>query len=286
MRASLRWLAAAALHSACALEFDRPLPARPDVGAPCRRRAVGRAALGQLAGLAAWRACPARAADTPAESIRKAAAVLPGLGPPDVLYPANFKGRWHARRETLPATFPQGEAAVSASAQQFAAAGVTEYDVRFVAYGDGVHFVADRAFEAAQRAVDVANVMWDPSNPNVLTVESRGRLSERKVTKRSFEAPSPTAFGSSEYSRIAVVDNGGVPQILAQRTQARWRWDGDGALEALEICSTFDPMARAASHRKRGQSQSRDQGTSRRRGRRTVRGGRRAMKECRRPQHL
>ena len=68
----------------------------------------------------------------------------------------------------------------------------------------------DRAFEAESRAragaygpgFEAAKARWEPSNPNVCTLESAtGALLELKVTKRSFESPGPGGFGSSEYSR-------------------------------------------------------------------------------------
>ena len=64
------------------------------------------------------------------------------------------------------------------------------------------HRRQDRGFEAAQRNKG-AEVSWEPSNPNVLTVAKRGFFLEQKVTKRSMEQPGPGALGSSEYSRAS-----------------------------------------------------------------------------------
>ena len=122
-------------------------------------------------------------------------------------------------------------------------------------YGDGEHVVIDRAFEAESRAragaygpgFEAAKARWEPSNPNVCTLESAtGALLELKVTKRSFESPGPGGFGSSEYSRVAVAQGGvaAVPQILARRLQTRYRFDDNASMiEALEIQNVYDPQA-------------------------------------------
>ena len=129
------------------------------------------------------------------------------------------------------------------------------YETRFLDYGDGEHVVIDRAFEAESRAragaygpgFGSAKARWEPSNPNVCTLESAtGALLELKVTKRSFESPGPGGFGSSEYSRVAVAQGGvaAVPQILARRLQTRYRFDDNASvIEALEIQNVYDPQA-------------------------------------------
>ena len=190
----------------------------------------------------------ALAADTPAESVRKAASNIPGLGPPDVLFPAAaFKGRWKVQRTVAARTGAVSLLASSPDAES--------YETRFLDYGDGEHVVIDRAFEAESRAragaygpgFEAAKARWEPSNPNVCTLESAtGALLELKVTKRSFENPGPGGFGSSEYSRVAVAQGGvaAVPQILARRLQTRYRWDPNASIiEALEIQNVYDPQA-------------------------------------------
>ena len=190
----------------------------------------------------------ARAADTPAESVRKAASNIPGLGPPDVLFPAAaFKGRWKVQRTVAARTGAVSLLASSPDAES--------YETRFLDYGDGEHVVIDRAFEAESRAragaygpgFGSAKARWEPSNPNVCTLESAtGALLELKVTKRSFESPGPGGFGSSEYSRVAVAQGGvaAVPQILARRLQTRYRFDDNASvIEALEIQNVYDPQA-------------------------------------------
>ena len=194
-----------------------------------------------------WPPTSALAADAPAESLRKAASNIPGLGPPDVLFPAVFKGRWRVQRTVAART---GAASLLASSPD-----AESYETRFLDYGDGEHVVIDRAFEAESRAragaygpgFEAAKARWEPSNPNVCTLESAtGALLELKVTKRSFESPGPGGFGSSEYSRVAVAQGGvaAVPQILARRLQTRYRFDDNAStIEALEIQNVYDPQA-------------------------------------------
>lgn len=198
----------------------------------------------------------APAADAPAESLRKAASGLPGLSPPDVLFPAAlFKGRWRVARTVAGRTEPLGAAAAAAAGLLATSPEAESYETRFLDYGDGEHVVIDRAFEAESRSraggygagFQNANARWEPSNPNVCTLEpATGAFLELKVTKRSFETPGPGGFGSSEYSRIAVAQGGGaaVPQILARRLQTRYRWESDApVIEALEIQNVYDPQA-------------------------------------------
>lgn len=206
------------------------------------------------------------AADSPSEAIRKAASNVPGLGPPDVLYPkVVFGGRFMLRREIASVSTPQGEDVASAASRfvlerSKAAVGARlEYPVRYIDYGDDANVVLDRAFAAEQAAKASpgdpfarAKARWEPSNPNVLVLETaEGGLLETKVTKRSFEV-SPNTFGSSEYARLALLTPGGIlggiPDIIAQRTQTRWRWNdqlvnGPSIIEGIELTSTYDPKA-------------------------------------------
>ena len=196
----------------------------------------------------------AAVADAPAETVRKAASNIPGLGPPDVLFPADpFKGRWRVSREVASETRPLGDDAAKLANLFLATPQKEAYETRYLAYGDGLHVVADRGFETERRAAAgafgagyaSAKARWEPSNPNVCTLEGAGgSLLELKVTKRSFEEPGPGAFGSSEYSRIAVAGGGtaAVPTILARRVQAKYKWDGSSIL-GLEILSVYAPTA-------------------------------------------
>jgi len=229
------------------MRTPRPLPRR------CLSAAV----------VAAWlhtTACPRRALAGGVEEVRKAASILPGYGPPDVDYPAAFRGRWKVTRSVVDVQTPLGEKAAPADAlgrtRAALAQGPVTFEQRFIADPNGV--IADRAFNAERRTAALSGsatsdleARWDPSNPNVLTLatRSRGSLVETKVTKRSFESPYDGAFGTSEYARIADAGSegvlGGVPSILASRVQVRYRWEPGEVkrIEALEITQTFDPTA-------------------------------------------
>ena len=216
-----------------------------------RRRLLSSATAATL-----WAPTAPAKADVPAGSLRKAASNIPGLGPPDVLFPTiPFKGRFRVKRTIASRTEPLGAAAAAAAGLLLTSPDAESYETRFLSYGDGEHVVIDRAFEAESRAragaygpgFEAAKARWEPSNPNVCTLESSaGALLELKVTKRSFETPGPGGFGSSEYSRVAVAQGGvaAVPQILARRLQTRYRWEPSASIiEALEIQNVYDPQA-------------------------------------------
>lgn len=206
------------------------------------------------------------------EEVRKTASVLPGYGPPDLLFPAEFKGRWRLTRTILNISTPLGADKVPPTDLQIAqrqALNAQQFDMRFVetsdesTYGDRV--IPDRAFNAEQREaaltgvpIDDLEARWSASNPNVVTMRQRstGTVTETKVTKRSTEAPAPFTFGTSEYARVADAGSsgvlGGVPRILATRERVRYRWDGGAAdaaaaaalparIEGLSIYNLFDP---------------------------------------------
>jgi hypothetical protein len=204
---------------------------------------------------------PAALAETPIESIRKAASVLPGYGPPDLIYPPCFAGRWRVTRSIAKLDMPQGEGAAPATAlsrarEQEGAA--RSFEARYVGIVDQPGCIADRAFNAERRAAALAgaplgaySARWESSNPNVLTLTGAGGgVVETKVTKRSFESPSDGAFGTSEYARVADAGSAGVmeavPLIRAVRVQVRYRWapsDSVDVIEALELEQMFDPTA-------------------------------------------
>lgn len=182
-----------------------------------------------------------------AEEIRKAAAFLPGYGPPDIMYPVTFRGRWTVNLLVIDVKTPLGEEAAPkeelAAARKMAAAGTPlQFDARFIDTGGGgsegtvlsaqdggiamrqlatptrSSVIADRAFNAERRAaaqpaaaaLSEYTARWEASNPNLLTLSCRGSLVEYKVTKRSVDEPFDGAFGTSEYSRIADAGREGV----------------------------------------------------------------------------
>ena len=112
---------------------------------------------------------------------------MPGMGPPDVVYPAGVLGRWRVQRVLADVEFPQGEAQADAgiAGAMVARKGRTDaFAVRFIAGKGGV--VADREFNtrsvtSASEGADVS-VQWKATNPNVLTVQyPDGQLRETKV---------------------------------------------------------------------------------------------------------
>eukprot|EP00967_Tisochrysis_lutea_P090862 scaffold130176_cov30-Tisochrysis_lutea.AAC.1 len=222
-------------------------------------------ALAPLLSVLPW-APPAGHAETAAEAIRRAASALPGYGPPDLIYPQVFAGRWAVQRKLVKVELPLGEAAAPVAeivqARALEARAPIEFEARFLRVVDEDGCIADRAFNAerrvaAIRAAPVGNYVakWEPSNPNVLTLssgEAGGRVVETKVTKRSFESPGDGAFGTSEYARVADAGSAGVidavPLIRAVRVQARYRWEPVAAgpvnlIEGIEIEQIFDPTA-------------------------------------------
>jgi len=202
-----------------------------------------------------------------AEEIRKAAAFLPGYGPPDIMYPVAFRGRWTVDLLVIDVKTPLGEEAAPkeelAAARKLAAAGTSlQFDARFIDTDGGSEgivpstqdggmtvqqlalptrssIIADRAFNAERRAaaqpaaaaLSEYTARWEASNPNLLTLSCRGSLVEYKVTKRSVDEPFDGAFGTSEYSRIADAGREGVltavPKISAQRVQTKYKWAPD-----------------------------------------------------------
>lgn len=227
------------------------------------RRVMVERALGLVA---AARLSPIdRAAADGLETIRQAAASIPGYGAPDIYYPELFRGRWTAERrvydvqEPLASSTP-GLVAVADEAKRLLGAGSLQYDVRFLSR-EG-HVIADRAFNTESLAaaahpssttsLERPQAEWSASNPNILTLREGPRLVEYKVTRRASEAPSDNTFGTSEYERVADAGSAGivsaVPLIQARRVEARYKWaapteEGDivDQIDSLERVSWFDP---------------------------------------------
>ncbi len=244
---------------------------RPTLASWSRAQALRLLPLGALLSSQTAFPTPAVAEGSLAEEVRRAASVLPGYGPPDIVYPRAFKGRWRCTRTVAAVSTPLGEeaapAALLSSSRELLARGESlTFDARFLPASDDGGYIADRGFNAEQRAaappgappLSAFEAKWDASNPNVLTLadRSRGSLVETKVTKRSVETPDGGGgFGTSEYARIADAGSAGVlssvPVILASRVQTRYRWaeptgaDAQevGRIEGLELTQMFDPAA-------------------------------------------
>ena len=120
------------------------------------------------------------------EEIRKAASLIPGYGPPDIIYPAPFIGRWRVSRTVADVQAPLGDAAAPAEQLRFARerlalAAPDVYEARFLSIVDSDGAIADRAFNAEKRQAALSDspssrveARWDPSNPNVLTLARGG----------------------------------------------------------------------------------------------------------------
>jgi hypothetical protein len=191
----------------------------------------------------------AAAANPVGEAIRRGASSIPGYGPPDVVYPAGFVGRWAVTRQTndvasettrtvsydmrfLPTTSSEGAATTTAAAIQ----------------DRGYNLVKETA--AANKNNPVRSYEWTETNPNDLRlVLNDGTGMEIKVTKRSTETTTTTdtVVTSSEFARITT-DRGTIPVIEARRTLQKWKMVSANVVEGLEIVYDVggklgDPMA-------------------------------------------
>jgi hypothetical protein len=110
------------------------------------RSAVTRLLLPSAAFLVHDAAPPASAAvkfSSGMEEVRKAASLIPGYGPPDLAYPAAFRGRWRVRSRMTDVKTPLGEENAPADQLQaarklLAAEAPLEYEARFLeAEGNG-----------------------------------------------------------------------------------------------------------------------------------------------------
>jgi hypothetical protein len=192
----------------------------------------------------------AAAANPVGEAIRRGASSIPGYGPPDVVYPAGFVGRWAVTRQTndvasettrtvsydmrfLPTTSSEGAAATTAAA---------------AIQDRGYNLVKETA--AANKNNPVRSYEWTETNPNDLRlVLNDGTGMEIKVTKRSTETTTTTdaVVTSSEFARITT-DRGTIPVIEARRTLQKWKVVSANVVEGLEIVYDVggklgDPMA-------------------------------------------
>jgi len=244
-------------------ESSRSAPINEETTDPLRRQIVSSVPLLAL-GL------PANAAETPAEAIRLISSkTIPGLGPPDVYYPAYFVGKWKTTRVISSSDDPffkdLENVGVKLPIQ------VTS-EMRFVPYDAGKEFqqindanpnnvpaVADRSFNeksyytalsqeigrlysSTKSMPSIQSINWTPTNPNVLALDySDGSSKEVKVTKRSSDVSNDGSnLFSSEFRRITAVPSspsgiaGGIPSVYKSRVLTKWR-QGNDVIEGIEI---------------------------------------------------
>lgn len=202
--------------------------------------------------------------DNGAEAAQRAAALLPGYGPPDARFPPAFGGRWRVLCRVVEVRTPQGEQHAPAeqlrAARAAAAAGDLLFDARFIdtdggggvilqnERDDGIalgvrriagRVIADRGFNAEQRAAAASSqtsaAAWEPGRPNVLTLTSDSGVTEIKVIKRLVEEPAAGAFGTSEFARYTSSGTAGdlqsSPAVFAQRVQTKYKWEPAASAE-------------------------------------------------------
>ena len=132
------------------------------------------------------------------EEVRKAASVVPGYGPSDLLFPPMFRGRWAVLRTVVDVSYPLGKERAPAAEVALAERQATRpqsFEMRFVETSDaafGASVIPDRAFNVEQREaalggvpLDELEARWSASNPNVVTLRNRrnGDVTEFKATK-------------------------------------------------------------------------------------------------------
>jgi len=174
-----------------------------------------------------------------AEFIRKKASNIPGYGPPDVLYPSYFVGKWKVTRTIIPTDASTGESQPR----------TIEYPVRYLMQSDN-NVVADRGYNELSlqnvlSSIKPSSSNWEATNPNVLQLTFvDGSSREIKVTKRAFskekdENGVELGLFSSEYRRItdvlpAINNIGGIPVIAGDRIKTKWRNNGS-EIEGIEV---------------------------------------------------
>ena len=155
-----------------------------------------------------------------AQNVRKAASSIPGMGPPDVGFPAGMLGRWSVRRLLVDVEFPQGEASPeedpTASQLLQRKGAIEQFNARFI-QGKGGLIVADRDYNARSIAKSTegtsVEVQWKATNPNVLTMSyPNGLLREVKVI------PQTIFNGNGWGEKMIACDYGkGLVQMLIKR---------------------------------------------------------------------
>jgi len=210
--------------------------------------------------------------DVVGEQIRQAAAILPGLGKPDVIYPDIYNGEWLVEQEV---TGVVGDSSANAPKTAAAAApvpvpelvarlesiGKVKFSRVYSTYNGGV--ILDRGVSTT-RLLDALNpsvrhlATFDPSNPNNCEYQtSDGKTVSFRVTKRSVEDMSQVVNGASlqdaskalgavsysEFSRVVENAEGGTlapPHEWAVRILARYKATDENSIQGLERLFLYD----------------------------------------------
>ncbi|KAL3772928.1 hypothetical protein ACHAW5_005912 [Stephanodiscus triporus] len=244
---------------------DEPLPRRRVVVLAAHAAAVVSSLLPNDGAVA--NAAVAAAAETPSEALRLLSSrTIPGLGPPDVYYPPYFVGRWRVTRVIANSDDDFWNEMNREYGANILPVRVV-HEMRFVPrdagrgfggdvgdVGDSVPAIADRSFNERsyysalseeldrlhvattreRRPPSILSSSWDPSNPNVLSIDyDDGSSTEIRVTKRSFDVGRDGGgVFSSEFRRITTVPPsspsggivvGGIPSVYKSRVLTKWK---------------------------------------------------------------
>jgi hypothetical protein len=170
---------------------------------------------------------------TPAESVRRSAANIPGYGPTDVFFPQSWVGQWKVQRQVSFGEINKNNSDDSSS--PFIT--LKDYTVRFVTSVEDGKVVADRGYNQANLEAVVTHERppsyeWMSSNPNDLhLIWPDGYRKDIKVTQRATDTTriAQGRLWSSEVQRVTT-DNGkqnipSIPSIAARRVVTQYRWE-------------------------------------------------------------
>jgi len=212
-----------------------------------------------------------------AEQIRQAAAILPGLGKPDVYYPSIYEGIWTVKQEITDIV----ERSVDAPSQERGMSSrprfvrdldlafalkrpIPEYKRVYSTYANNV--ILDRgvstsnllnALDASVRSSVTNIAAFSPANPNLVQVQTTaGDQVELRVTKRSVEDMSQVVNGNalqdasaqagvavsfSEFERVTETSSKDEPpREWAVRFLVRMKATDDNTIQGLERVYVYD----------------------------------------------
>lgn len=208
--------------------------------------------------------------DVVGEQIRQAAAILPGLGKPDVIYPAIYNGEWAVEQEVTGVVGDSSAKVVENAAAPvpvpelvagLESASKVKFNRVYSTYNGGV--ILDRGVSTT-RLLDALNpsarhlATFDPSNPNNCEYRtSDGKTVSFRVTKRSVEDMTQAVNGASfqdaskalgavsysEFSRVVENAEGGTlapPHEWAIRILARYKATDENNIQGLERLFLYD----------------------------------------------